>query len=247
LCYEKVNRPNKPFAKDLFLGVIHSITFIMKKLHLLALFLLFAGSVSAQYYTPGQPRRRRPVNQRQRQESVVKVGATVGLNTSNIVDANNSYRSTGTVTGFNAGLTFDAPINYFVSFAPEVLYSQKGYFAETTDGNLTQHFNFIDVPLLAKFKLAPGFNFLVGPQVSFLVSSNATFDNGFVLANQNNYNNQSNSVYVGGVAGLSVDLGPYVDLHARYAIDFNQTTSNSTVLPYYRNQVWQFGIGLKFN
>jgi hypothetical protein len=213
----------------------------MKKLHLLALFLLFAGSVSAQYYTPGQPRPRRRVAQReQRPESVVKVGATIGLNTSNIIDANNSYRGTGTITGFNAGLTFDAPINYFVSFAPEVLYSQKGYFAETTDGNLTQHFNFIDVPLLAKFKLAPGFNFLVGPQISFLVSSNATFDNGFAVANENNYNNQSNSVYIDGVIGASVDLGPYVDLHARYAIDLNQTTSNSTVIPDYRNQVWQF-------
>jgi hypothetical protein len=219
----------------------------MKKIHLLALFLLFAGSVSAQYYNPNQPRpRRRPMNQRQ-PESVVKVGATVGLNSSNIVDANNSYRGTGVITGFNAGLTFDAPINYFVSFQPEVLYSQKGYFAETYDGNLTQHFNFIDVPLLAKFKLAPGFNFLVGPQVSFLVSSNATFDNGFVVANENNYNAQSNSVYVDGVVGLSVDLGPYVDLHTRYAIDLNQTTSNSTVIPNYRNQVWQFGIGFKFN
>jgi len=231
----------------LFLAIVNTNTTIMKKLQLLVLGLLFAGSVSAQYYSPGQPRSRRHVARSQRDESVVKVGATVGLNTSNIIDANNSYRSTGTVTGFNAGLTFDAPVNYFVSFAPEVVYSQKGYFAETTDGNLTQHFNFIDVPLLAKFKLAPGFNFLVGPQLSFLVSSNATFDNGFVIANENNYNSQSNSVYIDGVVGLSVDLGRYVDLHGRYAIDLNQTTSNSTVLPNYRNQVWQFGIGLKFN
>jgi hypothetical protein len=222
----------------------------MKKIHLLALFLLFAGSVSAQYYDPNRPvtRPRRPVHrQQQYQQQPVQIGLAVGLNTSNIVDANNSYRGTGTVTGFNAGITFDVPIVYNFSFAPEVLYSQKGYFAETYDGNLTQHFNFIDVPLLAKFKIAPGFNFLIGPQLSFLVSSNTSFDNGFVVTNQNNYNYNGGNVYIDGVVGLSVDIGRYVDLHTRYAIDLNQTTSNSTVIPDYRNQTWQFGIGFKFN
>jgi len=131
----------------------------MKKIHLLALLLLFAGSVSAQYYDPNRPPRPRARRMAQRPpQSQVQVGLALGINTSNIVDANNSYRGTGTVSGFNAGITFDAPIAYNFSFAPEVLYSQKGYFAETADGNLTQRYNFIDVPLLAKFKIAPGFN-----------------------------------------------------------------------------------------
>jgi len=220
----------------------------MKKIHLLALFLLFAGSVSAQYYDPNRPVRQRPRRTAQRpSQEQVQVGLALGINTSNIVDANNSYRGTGTVTGFNAGITFDAPIAYNFSFAPEVLYSQKGYFAETVDGNLTQRYNFIDVPLLAKFKIAPGFNFLVGPQVSFLVSSNSTFDNGFTITNENNYTYNGNNIFIDGVVGLSVDFGRYVDLHTRYAIDLNQTTSNSTVIPNYRNQTWQFGIGFKFN
>ena len=221
----------------------------MKKIHLLALFLLFAGSVSAQYYDPNRPPRRprRYAEQHQQNQNPIQVGLTVGLNNSNIVDANNSYRGTGVVSGFNAGITFEAPITYNFSFAPEVLYSQKGYFAETVDGNLTQRYNFIDVPLLAKFKLAPGFNFLVGPQVSFLVSSNTTFDNGFAITNQNNYNYNGNNTFIDGVVGLSIDLGRYVDLHTRYTIDLNQTTSNSTVIPNYRNQTWQFGIGFKFN
>lgn len=221
----------------------------MKKIHLLALFLLFAGSVSAQYYDPNRPRprQRRVQQQRQSSQQPVQIGLAIGMNTSNIVDANNSYRGTNTVSGFNAGITFDAPIAYNFSFAPEVLYSQKGYFAETTDGNLTQRYNFIDVPLLAKFKIAPGFNFLIGPQVSFLISSNNTFDDGFIVSRQNDYNYNGNNIFIDGVIGLSVDLGRYVDLHTRYAIDLNQTNSNSTVIPNYRNQVWQFGIGFKFN
>jgi hypothetical protein len=220
----------------------------MKKIHLLVLFLLLAGTVSAQYYDPNAPRRpRRQRPQRQQVQNPVQVGLTVGLNNSNIVDANNSYRETGVVSGFNAGVTFEAPVAYNFSFAPEVLYSQKGYFAETVDGNLTQRYNFIDVPLLAKFRIGPGFNFLIGPQLAFLVSSNTTFDNGFTVTNQNNYNYSGSNVFVDGVIGLSFDFSPYVDIHTRYAIDLNQTNSNSTVIPDYRNQVWQVGIGIKLN
>ncbi|MGZ3754606.1 MAG: porin family protein [Mucilaginibacter sp.] len=219
----------------------------MKKLHLLAILLLFAGSVSAQYYDPNAPRRPRRYVRKEQPANQVQVGFAAGLNTSNIVDANNSYYSTGNLTGFNAGLTFDVPIVYNFSFAPEVRYSQKGYFAETTDGNLTQHFNFIDVPLLAKFKLVPGFNLYVGPQISFLVSSNQTFDNGFVVSRQNTYDYTGNNTFIDGVVGVSFDITRYFDLHARYAIDLNSTSSNSTVIPDYRNQTWQFGFGIKFN
>jgi len=178
----------------------------MKKIHLLVLFLLLAGTVSAQYYDPNAPRRpRRQRPQRQQVQNPVQVGLTVGLNNSNIVDANNSYRETGVVSGFNAGVTFEAPVAYNFSFAPEVLYSQKGYFAETVDGNLTQRYNFIDVPLLAKFRIGPGFNFLIGPQLAFLVSSNTTFDNGFTVTNQNNYNYSGSNVFVDGVIGIKLN------------------------------------------
>ncbi|HEY0244777.1 MAG TPA: porin family protein, partial [Mucilaginibacter sp.] len=219
----------------------------MKKIHLLALFLLFAGSVSAQYYDPNAPQRpryRRVQRRPQQPFGQVQVGLTAGLNVANTVDAYNSYYSTGTIAGFNAGLTLDVPIVANFSFAPEVLYSQKGYFAETTDGNFTQRYNFIDVPLLAKFKVGPGFNFLIGPQVSFLVSSNNSFDNGFVVTHQNDYNYNGNNTFIDGVIGVSFDITRQFDLHARYMIDLNQTSSNNAYIPDFRNQVWQFGFGI---
>lgn len=220
----------------------------MKKIHLLALFLLFAGSVSAQYYDPNRPARRpRRVQQHQQQESPVQIGITAGLNVANTVDAYDANYSTSTIAGFHAGLTFDVPIAYNFSFAPEVVYSQKGYAARTIDGDFTQRFNFIDVPLLAKFKIGPGVNFFLGPQISFLASSNATFDNGFTVVNQNNYNYNGDNTFIDGVAGVSFDINRYFDIRARYAIDLNQTHNNNAAIPDYRNQVWQFGFGIKFN
>src|SRR6202012_5609109 len=109
--------------------VLNNNYFMKKVLFLLTLGLLVAGSVSAQTYYYG-PRRvhRRPPPQQQRQDNdfyKVKVGLTGGLNLANTVDANNTYRSTGTIAAWNAGIFFDVPVAYPLSFEPEVLFSQK--------------------------------------------------------------------------------------------------------------------------
>jgi len=134
-----------------------------------------------------------------------------------------------------------------LSFQPEVLFSQKGYKGYTEDGTFTQRNNYIDVPLLANFRLVRGFNFLIGPQLNFPVSSTTTFNNGFNTTSETYYNDNSNKSYVAGVIGFSVDLNSNVDIHARYVLDLSSNTydANSPIADY-RNQVWQFGIGIKF-
>jgi len=222
----------------------------MKKiLFLLTIGLLVAGSVSAQTYYYG-PRRyhRRPAQQQRTDNDFyrVRVGITGGLNIANTVDAYNSNYSTGTIAAWNAGLFLDIPLVYPLSFEPEVLYSQKGFTAQTTDGNLTSRSNFIDVPLLAKFHLAPGFNFLIGPQLSFLTSTTNTYDNGFNVTAQDHYNYGNNTTFVDGVVGMSFDLNQSVELRVRYTIDFNENDGDGSYTPDYRNQVFQIGLGIKF-
>src|ERR1700761_658522 len=185
----------------------------MKKiLFLFAICLLAAGSVSAQgyYYGPRRVVRRPPA--RQNDFYKVKFGITGGLNIANTVSAYNSNFSTASIAGFNAGFTLDIPLVYPLSFAPEVLYSQKGYAAVTPDGNFTQHANYIDVPLLAKFRLSPTFSFLVGPQVSFPVSTTNTYDNGFQVTAEQTYNTYSQKTILDGVVGVAFDFSPNVEL-----------------------------------
>ncbi|MBS1502118.1 MAG: PorT family protein, partial [Bacteroidetes bacterium] len=130
---------------------------------------------------------------------------------------------------------------------PEVLFSQKGYQANTTDGTFTQRNDYIDIPLLAKFRLVRGFNFLIGPQINIPVYSTTTFDNGFNTSSESYYTDSSNKSYIAGAVGFSVDLNPNVDIHARYVIDLTSNTQDPNSPLYdYRNQVWQFGIGIKF-
>lgn len=226
----------------------------MKKLFLMAIVLLMAGAAAdAQYYRPQpRPRYRRPVVEyrQQRKEDDFyrpRVGLTGGVNIANIVSDHYDNFDTRSKVGVNAGLIFDLPIAYPFSIAPEVLYSQKGYRANTDVGSFAQRANFLDIPVLAKFKLAPGFNFLIGPQFSFLLSTRNTYYTGFTPTYEERYNYNGDKSFVDGVAGISVDVNRNVELRARYTIDLQENNANGTSdYPDYRNSVWQFGIGFKF-
>jgi hypothetical protein len=243
---------NKPLPIFLIYGYIkHKL--IMKKILFFAICLLFAGSVSAQGYYYG-PRRvvKRPPPRRQTDDFYrVKVGIAGGLNIADAVNAYNNNYTTGTIAAFHVGLTLDVPLIYPLSFAPEVLFSQKGYSTQVSDANgnssnFTQRSNFIDVPLLAKFRLSPAFNFVVGPQISFPISTSNTYDNGYVPTAQEHYNTTSDRTVVGGVVGFGFDINPSVELRFRYVYDFSSTDDNNYYVPGYRNEVYQIGLGFKF-
>lgn len=217
----------------------------MKKILFIAIALFAAGSVSAQRYYHSPRNNRSSDNGDFYQPSI---GLEIGANVSNTISSNNSNYSTGSLVGLNAGITFDLPLIYPLSFAPEVLYSQKGYTAATSNGTFTQRTHFIDIPLLAKFKVGPVFNFYIGPQLSYLVSTTNTYDNGFTTSSEQYYeNNNGHKSYLDGVLGVSFDITRYVDLHARYTLDLDKTDRRgNTYVPDYQNQVWQFGVGFKF-
>ena len=219
-----------------------------KTLFLFGICLLIAGSVSAQgyYYGPHRVRRRPPPRSQYDDFYKVKVGITGGLNIANTVDAYNQYYSTAAIAGFNAGIFFDIPIIYPLSFEPEVLYSQKGFAAVTNDGNFTQRSNYVDVPLLAKLRVSPTFNILIGPQISFPMSTTNTYDNGFIVTNEQYYNTTGTGTILDGVVGVSFDLNSDVELRARYTIDLQPNAQNAQYGADYRNQVWQIGLGFKF-
>jgi hypothetical protein len=199
----------------------------MKKILFLAVTLLVAGAANAQ----------------------INFGIKGGLDVSNIIKTNDNNFNTSFKAGFNAGVLLDIHLVGPLSFEPELLYAQKGYSATTPYGQFNQRTNFIDAPLLAKFKLAPGASFIIGPQVSFLMSTTNTYDNGFSTIVQQQYENDSNKFrksLIDGVAGFSFALSKAVDLDLRYTLDLQQDNQDGTSqTPAYRNQVFQVGLAFK--
>jgi len=215
----------------------------MKKLLLLAICLLITSFVSAQQYIFG-PRSDYVFGS----STESKIGIEVGTNISNVTATSSGINfNTAPVHGFNAGLVFEIPVSSTASIAPEALYSQKGYMATTPSGGFTQKNTFIDVPLLVKFKLSPIASLSLGPQFSYLLTTQNTYNPGFVALTEHYYENNNISTYWDWAMGLSFNVIRHLDLRVRYTIGLTQTPSNGDLyVPDYRSQVWQFGLGYKF-
>lgn len=103
-------------------------------------------------------------------------GGKVGLNFANL-NGNNVLSGAGTRTGLVIGgfMTYDFVPLFAVQ--PELLYSMKGASGTTQGVNYTYSFNYLEVPVLLKFKipLAPGTpvsaNLYAGPDFAFNVAS----------------------------------------------------------------------------
>jgi hypothetical protein len=203
----------------------------MKKILILAIGLFVATAASAQ--------------------DRIKFGVKAGVNLSDIIkgDGNNNF-DTKVKTGFNAGVTVEIPLIAGLAFTPEVLYSQKGYKLTSSIGEFRQTTSFIDVPILASFRLGSSFNIVAGPQVSFLLSTKNKFINGYGSVEQTNVENDSDRFkksLVGGVIGFRYDVNDKFDIHGRYALDFQKNNENGTSnTPEFRNQVFSLGVGVKF-
>ncbi|MNJ97319.1 hypothetical protein D3C87_150620 [compost metagenome] len=204
----------------------------MKKLIILALGLFAAGAANAQ--------------------APIRLGVKAGLNLPNIIkdNGNNDFK-TKINPGFNAGVTLDINLIKGLAFTPELLYSTKGYKAETPFGDFTQTTSFIDLPILASINVGgSGLNLVVGPQVSFLLSTKNKFESGLGTAEQEIIEDKSDRFkksLVGGLIGFRYDINNKVDIHGRYALDFqknNEDGSNET--PEFKNQVFSLGFGVKF-
>lgn len=203
----------------------------MKKVIILAISVLITGAVNAQTF-----------------------GVKGGLNFSNIIKTGDKDFNTEFKTGFNAGLFVEIPIVSSFAFAPELMFSQKGYKTSGTSllwgaNEYSVTTNFIEVPILAKIKASDKFSIVAGPQVSFLTSTTETFKQGSE-SYQNTIREENDRLkksLFGGVVGVGIDVTEKVSLNGRYALDFQKNNENGTTeTPRYKNQVYQVSLGLKF-
>lgn len=206
----------------------------MKKIFILAIALFITGVANAQ--STDQP---------------IRFGIKAGANFSNIIkdDGNNNFE-TDYLTGFHAGVTVDIKLLENLAFTPELLYSTKGYKLTSSFGEFTQTTHFIDVPILASIRLGGGLNLVAGPQVSFLLSTNNKFENGFLTTQEQIVEDESDRFkksLVGGVIGFRYDFNNRVGINGRYALDFQKNNENgSSTTPEFKNQAFQVGLGVKF-
>jgi len=107
-------------------------------------------------------------------------GAKVGMTMANITQTPAEWEQDKSFkTGFTGGVFLNYSITENFSLQPELLYTQKGVKDNLYDGlftvDLTASFDYIELPVLAKYTFMPQKNFrpniFGGPSVAFTMSS----------------------------------------------------------------------------
>ncbi len=101
-------------------------------------------------------------------------GAKGGLNFATLVG--DDVDDVSTRTSFHLGLVAEIPLANKLLFGPEVLYSSQGAKIDDAGDEGTFKLDYIQVPLMLKYLVGPGFSLEAGPQVGFLTSSEVEMD-----------------------------------------------------------------------
>ncbi|MCC3154115.1 porin family protein [Hymenobacter sp. BT770] len=203
--------------------------------------------------------------------SGVRFGFRGGLNLSDVQgDAVKSftnlagYAPDGTITrqmrpGFYAGVYATLPLGPSFAIEPGVSYSEKGTvlqgkvpvpaldFLNTTLTG-TARLAYVDVPVLAKVFVTPGFYLYAGPQASFLVSGKARVEAGalgFTAYKQDfDISDQIRKVDFAAVAGLGYQFDMGLGVSAGY--DYGLTSIDSGNRFDAQNRVIKVGLNYSF-
>ena len=203
--------------------------------------------------------------------SGVRFGFRGGLNLADVQgDAVKSftnlagYAPDGAVTremrpGFYAGLYATLPIGPSFAIEPGISYSEKGTVLRGTlpfpaldflnaQVTGTARLAYVDVPVLAKVFVTPGFYLYAGPQASFLVSGKARVEAsalGFTAYRQDfDISNQLRKVDFAAVAGLGYQFENGLGLSAGY--DYGLTSLDTNNRFDAQNRVIKVGLNYSF-
>lgn len=184
-----------------------------------------------------------PYNMDAREE--LKVGIKAGINYSNVYsESGDDYVADGKV-GFAGGVFVSIPLNQLIGIQPELLYSQKGFKTEGTffDGKVTS--NHLDLPVHLQIKPTENISLLVGPQLSYLLSTKYEID-GLSLVDEEDLEDENNRATFGISAGVDFTVQNFL-ISARGSWDlskFNKDNSTSDIN--YKNQLFQITLGYRF-
>lgn len=166
------------------------------------------------------------------EKSEYKLGFKGGVNFTNV--GTKTGVTNKSLTGVHFGLFAKLPITNSFAVQPELYFTTKGgeltYQNVVVDGTAKFNLNYIEVPVLAVFKIFPGFNFQVGPYASYLVSSKVKNVNEVSFNFEDNIQSGDfNKFDTGVMAGFGIDVKS-VEIGVRYNFGLLKVGKDKTYL-----------------
>ncbi|MEM5540005.1 porin family protein [Olleya sp. AS48] len=185
----------------------------------------------------------------------INFGAKAGVNFATITgDETDGIESQ---TGFHVGVVAEIMISEKFSFQPELLYSAQGasdtFEDEFDKEEYTIKYDYINLPLMAKYYVAEGFSIEAGPQIGFLINSEAEYEYTnkefpeFNESETNDIKDFTNSIDFGVNFGLGYKLESGLNFGARYNLGLSNVNDGegSDDLKN-QNAVFQVSVGFFF-
>ena len=226
-------------TKNLYLLIINDKFKIMKKLlFLTAIAVLTFNSSNAQEDTSS--------------DEGISFGVKVGGNISNTSNGKEiSDDGTDNRYGFNVGAVVHIPISEKFSLQPEVVYSQQGFTTSSEFnldffdiGDIIWRFDYINIPIMASYKVVKGLTLQAGPQVGFNINAEAYID----LDDDFDLSEETNTIDFGAGLGAQYELDFGLFFQARYVWGLsNYIDSEDADNETYSNRVGSLSVGYFFN
>jgi hypothetical protein len=186
----------------------------------------------------------------QRTNPTARAGVKVGLNVSNLYI--NDVNDENARIGFNGGFYGQILSTEAFAIQPELLFSTKGTQANY-DGLIDQtvrfNMNYIDLPVLAVFKLGPSAEIHAGAYASYMLSANITTDGDLGSDYDELDRDHFKSYDYGLTGGLGLNFGA-VQIGARYNYGLVQIANSniaSRAIGDSKNSVAQIYLALNLN
>ncbi len=195
------------------------------------------------------------------QEEKIRFGAKFGLNVSNQLGDQVALIDYKSRTDFHVGALVEIPLSSKFAFAPELVYSSQGSKTEadimfpgfSIGGESTVTLNYINLPLMAKYYVAEGFSFQVGPQIGFLLSAKekgSINENGVISQIDVDTTDLYKDIDLGINFGLGYQLEMGIFLDARYNVGLTNINDLDLEIGELevenQNGVFQLSAGYKF-
>jgi len=168
-----------------------------------------------------------------------------GLNASTVTGDNDD--GTSARIGVHIGVMGEISLSNKFSIQPELMYSQQGAQQDVVfinqgvtlgTGELKARYNYINLPLLAKYYITKSFSVEAGPQIGFLLS--AEQEGGDVTADADEI---VKNIDVAAAIGVSYKLDNGINFSARYNAGLSDINDVEGLTDKNFNGVFQFSIG----
>lgn len=177
--------------------------------------------------------------------ATVRYGGRLSLNYSTI--AGDDTDNLDGKVGVDVGGVAELGVTDKFAVQPEVHYSQRGTKYSDSDGfDGKFNFTYINVPVMAKFKVSDAFSIEAGPQVGLLLSAKDKYDS--PISGEDDIKEFISNTDFGGNIGVGYELESGLNFNARFNYGFSNINDfDSEGLDIKNNNcVFLFGIGWMF-